>query len=52
MSNISLLDLAIDLLNEVKAANDSKSKIFFLEQIREILIHRFNLQIYYFFSCV
>lgn len=41
MDSISLLhELAVDLINTAKTSKDSKSKIFHLEQVREIILHR------------
>ena len=51
MATSSLLDLAVDLLNEAKNARDSKSKLFYLEQIREILLHRFVFTHFFFNFC-
>eukprot|EP01038_Epipyxis_sp_PR26KG_P007092 gene7092-9677_t len=38
MSNLS--DLAIDLFNDAKSVKDSQKKLFYLEQIKEICMHR------------
>jgi hypothetical protein len=35
-----LLDLAIDLINDAKGGKDAKTKLYLLEQIREIVFHR------------
>jgi hypothetical protein len=36
----SLLDLAVDLINDAKGATDGKRKIYLLEQVKEIVLHR------------
>jgi hypothetical protein len=36
----SLLDLAVDLINDAKSAKDAKQKIYLLEQVKEIVLHR------------
>lgn len=39
--NVSVLrDLAVDFINSAKSAKDSKTKLFQLEQLREIILHR------------
>lgn len=35
-----LQDLAIDLINDVKNTKDAQSRLYLLEQVREIVIHR------------
>lgn len=40
MSKSSLYDLAIELINDAKNKRDGQSKIYILEQIREIIFHR------------
>ena len=36
----SLLDLAIDLINDAKGSKDAKSKLYMLEQVKEIVMFR------------
>jgi hypothetical protein len=40
MNASNLVDLAIELINEAKTAQDNKSKIYYLEQVKEILLYR------------
>lgn len=37
---MSLQDLAVEILNEAKLLGDSKQKLYKLEQIKEICLHR------------
>ena len=37
---MSLLDLAIEKINEAKNTRDAQSKLFLLEQVKEIIFHR------------
>jgi hypothetical protein len=39
-SSVLLRDLAVDVLNAAKSGKDAKSKVFQLEQFREIILHR------------
>lgn len=36
----SLLELAIDLINDAKGGKDAQSKLYLLEQVKEIVFHR------------
>ena len=36
----NLIDLAVELLNECKVSMDAKTKLYYLMQVRELLLHR------------
>jgi len=49
-SKMSLRNLAIELVNEAKSHTDGKSRLYYLEQLKEILLNRDRHLIKYFRS--